>query len=325
MNDRLLLSKIDYLKGEIILNGKNYRLNDSNFPTIDENNPEKLTKEENVLMDRLTESFLNNEKLQKHIRYLFSKGAIYSVYNNNLLFHGEIPLTKEGELKNVSLFGKYLKGKELLDYFDKMARIGYFEQDNESKKNQGLDLMWYLWCGKNSPLFGKNKMTTFERYFIDDEQTHKENKNPYFLLRENEEIINKILIEFGLKPDNSKIINGHVPVKVKKGEHPLKANKKLIVIDGGFSKAYQKVTGIAGYTLIYNSWGLLLASHEPFSSVDDAIKNETDIKSSMILLDKVKTRTQIKDTDEGVEIKAKIHDLKRLVKFYQNGIIRPQK
>ncbi len=322
MNDRLLLDKINYSDYSININQEIFKLNDTNFPTINKNNPEKLSKAETILINKLVLSFKSNEKLQKHIKYLYSKGGIYLTHNNNLLFHGEIPLNEDGSMKEVNISGVNLKGKALLDYFDKMARVGFFEKENLKNKELGMDLMWYLWCGKNSPLFGKNRMATFERYFINDKKTHKEGKNPYFKLRENEQVIDKILKEFNLDNKNSRIINGHVPVKVKKGEHPVKANKKLVVIDGGFSKAYQNVTGIAGYTLIYNSWGLLLASHEPFTSVEDAIKNETDIRSSMILLDKVKERTRIKNTDQGREIIAQIHDLKRLVKFYQNGIIR---
>ena len=206
-----------------------------------------------------------------------------------------------------------------------MARLGYFDIDNKENKELGMDLMWYLWCGIDSPLFGKNRMATFERYFIDDKTTHNEGKNPYFKLRENENIINLLLSEFNLDLKKGKVINGHVPVKVKKGESPVKANGKLIVIDGGFSKAYQKVTGIAGYTLIYNSWGLVLASHEPFTSRKDAIKNETDIRSSMILVNEVKKRIKIKDTDKGKNITNTIYDLKRLVKFYQNGTLEEGK
>lgn len=322
MKDRVLLDKIDYNNYSIKMNKENFKLNDTSFPTINQNNPIKLSKAETILINKLALSFQTNEKLQKHIEYLYSKGSIYLTHNNNLLFHGEIPLNEDASLKEVSISNIKLKGKELLDYFDKMARIGFFEKEQLKNKELGMDLMWYLWCGKDSPLFGKNKMATFERYFIDDKKTHKEGKNPYFKLRENEQVIDKILREFGLNDKNSRIINGHVPVKVKKGEHPIKANNKLVVIDGGFSKAYQGITGIAGYTLIYNSWGLLLASHEPFTSVKDAIKNETDIRSSTILLDKVKERTRIRHTDQGKEIMARIHDLKKLVKFYQNGIIR---
>jgi len=322
MSKRLLLDKVDYNNYSINLNKEIFKLNDTNFPTINKNNPEKLSKAEVILINKLVKSFQGNEKLQKHVNYLYSKGGIYLKHNNNLLFHGEIPLNENGNFKEVNIINNKLKGKELLDYFDKMARAGYFENENIKKKKLGMDLMWYLWCGKDSPLFGKDRMATFERYFINDKKAHKEGKNPYFKLRENEAVINMILKEFGLNNKDSRIINGHVPVKVKKGEHPVKANNRLVVIDGGFSKAYQGVTGIAGYTLIYNSWGLLLASHEPFTSVEDAIKNETDIRSSMILLNKVKNRTRIKDTDQGKEIMAQIHDLKKLVKFYQNGIIR---
>ncbi len=324
MEDRLLLDKIDYKRGIITIKDKEYSLNDTNFPTIDPKDPYRLTKDEENLIDKLQNSFLTNEKLQRHIKFLFAKGSIYLKFNNNLMFHGSIPLNKNGELRDIKVnsYSRKIKGKEYLDYLEKLTQNGYFETKNSESKELGMDTMWYLWCGANSPLYGKDKMATFERYFLDDIKTHKEKKDPYFKFRDTEESCDIILKEFGLNPKNSHIINGHVPVKVKKGENPVKANKKLIAIDGGLSKAYQKVTGIAGYTLIYNSYGLLLTSHEPFTSREESIKKETDIHSYTVLLEKVKKKTRIKDTDIGEKLKIEIHDLKRLIKLYQNGTLK---
>ncbi len=262
MEDRLLLNKINYNEGTIDCYGKTYKLNDTNFPTIDPKNPYSLTKEEREVVDKLASSFLNSEKLQKHIRFLLSNGSMYLKVNSNLLYHGCIPVNEDGTFKKVKIgsSGKEYSGKSYFDRLEILVREGYFHKNNPEGKLYGMDLTWYLWTGPDSPLFGKNKMTTFERYFIDDNETHKEKKNPYFKLEDNELMCGIIFEEFGLKPENSHIINGHVPVKSKNGESPIKANGKLIVIDGGFSKAYQGTTGIAGYTLIYNSYGLILVS-----------------------------------------------------------------
>lgn len=322
MNHRLCLENIDYEKGTINLYGKTYDLLDNNFPTIDPKDPYKLTDEEREIVKKFKFYFSNSEKLQKHISFLYAKGALYLKTNSNLLFHSCIPLNEDGSFKEVKVNGKVYKGKALLDRCDRLAREAYFNKKDSIKNLYGLDTMWYLWCGENSPLFGKDKMTTFERYFVKEKETHKENKNPYFLLRDNEDLCNSILIEFGLDPKDSHIINGHVPVKTKKGESPIKANGKLLVIDGGFSKAYQPETGIAGYTLIYNSYGLILVSHEPFESIQKAIEEEKDILSSTIVLEANLERKRVEDTDKGKDIQQQINDLMMLLCAYRKGLIK---
>jgi len=326
MEDRLLLEKINYQDGTIELNGKVYKLNDTNFPTINPENPYELTKEERELIDKLKFSFLNSEKLQKHIRFLLSNGSMYLKFNSNLLYHGCIPVNEDGTFKEVKIgsSGKSYSGKAYFDRLDKLVREGYFHENNPEAKMYGMDITWYLWTGPDSPLFGKDRMTTFERYFIDDKETHKEKKSHYFKLEESEKMCRIIFEEFGLNPDTSHIINGHVPVKSKSGESPIKANGKLIVIDGGFSKAYQDTTGIAGYTLTYNSYGLLLVSHDPFESTQKAIEEEKDIHSTTMVLEKELERKRVKDTDNGKEIIAHIKDLEMLVDAYRIGLIKEQ-
>ncbi len=284
MENRLLLDKINFEKGTVTIDGVVYKMNDTNFPTIDPQNPYSFTKEEEEVMAKIKSSFVNSEKLQAHTRFLFSKGSMYKIFNSNLLFHGCIPINEDGSLKKVTFQGRRYLGKSYLDAIERAVREGYFNEAHTEAKRACIDLTWYLWCGQDSPLFGKNKMTTFERYFIDDKESHTEVKNPYYNLRNDESVCETILSDFGLIPKDSHIINGHVPVKVKKGESPIKANGRLIVIDGGFAKAYQKETGIAGYTLIYNSHGLLLVSHEPFESTENAILQERDIFSSKVAL-----------------------------------------
>lgn len=325
MNDRLLLEKVNYKDGTIDLYGKTYALNDTNFPTIDPKDPYKLTKEERELVDKLKSSFLNSDKLQKHVRFLFAKGSIYLRYNSNLLYHGCIPLDDDGGFSKIICNGKEYSGKTFLDRMEMLAREGYFYKEDPKAKLYGMDIMWYLWTGPNSPLFGKNRMTTFERYFIKDVETHNETKNPYYKFRDDEKTCNKILEEFGLSSDISHIVNGHVPVKSKKGESPIKANGKLLVIDGGFSRAYQGQTGIAGYTLIYNSYGLLLVSHEPFESTQKAIEEETDILSTTVVLEQVVERKRVGDTDIGEELKSQIKDLEALLAAYRKGLIKEQR
>lgn len=322
MEDRKLLDKIDFKKMTVEIGNKTYKLNDEFFPTIDPENPFELTKEEEEVMDKIKYSFVNSPRLHSHVRFLFNKGSMYKVFNSNLLLHGCVPLNADGSLKEVSIGGESYKGKALYEKLEKIVRQGYFAKPNTKEKQLGLDYMWYLWCGENSPLYGKEKMTTFERYFIDDESLYEEVKNPYYELRNNEEMCINILKEFGLDPTNSHIINGHVPVKVVKGESPIKANGKLLVIDGGFAKAYQKVTGIAGYTLIYNSRGLVLASHEPFSSIKEAVEEEKDIISSTIFLEQNAVRKMVGSTDIGKELKEQIADLEELVKAYNTGDIK---
>ncbi len=325
MNERALLDKIDYNKGEIVISGKNYSLLDSNFPTVDPNNPFKLTKEENDLMNKLQESFLRSERLQRHINYLYNKGSMYLSYNGLLLFHGAIPLNDEGDIKEVNIANIKLKGKDLLDFFDKKARQAYYLSQRNKNKQANLDLLWYLWCGENSPLFGKKKMATFERYFLKEKETHKEERSPYFNYRDDVRVIQNILTEFGLKPAEGHIVNGHVPVKVKKGENPVKANGQLIVIDGGMSKAYQKVTGISGYTLINNSYGLVLVAHHAFESQRMAIEQGKDMVSKSEYLVYSDKRKRVKDTDTGRNLMQEIFDLKMLLASYHYGIIKERK
>ncbi|MEG0309076.1 MAG: fructose-1,6-bisphosphatase [Clostridium sp.] len=325
MNDRDLLDKINYEAGTIIIDGKEYPLNDTNFPTIDPANPYKLTDEERELMARLHSSFLNSEKLEKHIRCLYSKGSLYLKSNHNLLYHASIPLNEDGSFRNVQIGNHEYFGKEYLDKVDRIAREAYFNEINAKDSLYALDYMWYLWCGPDSPLFGKDKMATFERYFINDKLTHKEAKCPYFILRDNEDVCNMILKEFDLCPDRSHIINGHVPVKTIKGENPIKANGKLLVIDGGFSKAYQPETGIAGYTLIYNSYGLQLVQHEPFESTQTAIDEGKDIISTTLILEYSAKRMKVRDTDIGGELINQVYYLQMLLTAYRKGIIKERK
>ncbi|OCA99064.1 fructose 1,6-bisphosphatase [Clostridium beijerinckii] len=323
MNHRLLLNKINYAEGTINLNGKTYKLKDSFFPTIDPKNPYELTHDEKELIDKLKTSFINSDKYNKHVRFLYSNGSLYLKFNSNLLYHGFIPLNEDGSFKKVKIADKEYKGKELLDKLDMLAREAYFSKDKDDSNNKE-DIMWYLWCGASSPLFGKDRMTIFEQYFIKEKETHYEKKDPYFSLRDNEDICKKILNEFGLNSPESHIINGHMPVEEKNGESPIKANGTLLVIDGGFSKAYQPKTGLAGYTLIYNSFGLQLVSHQPFESTEAAIKEETDILSTTLLLEQVVNRKRVEDTDVGVTLKQQIDDLKMLLNAYRKGLIKQQ-
>lgn len=322
LEKRQLLDKIDYDLGTVELEGRNYLLNDRNFPTIDKNNPYILTNEEREVMEKLEKYFINSEKLQRHIDFFFTNGSVYLKYNSNLLYHGCIPLTESGELKRVCVFGEELKGKEYLDKIEEIVRKAYVYRGRKDKQERYNDFLWYLWCGKDSPLFGKDAMKTFERYFIDDKITHIENKNPYYKLYNEESVCRKILSEFGLNPNISHIINGHVPVKTLKGEKPVKAKRKLFLIDGGFSKAYQKETGIAGYTLISNSYGLKIVEHEPFESLEKAICEGRDIISSTrIVEDSSVNRIRVKDTDIGRELQTQINDLRKLLKAYELGAI----
>ena len=321
MDDRMLLDKMDLEKGTITIDGKTYPLEDTNFPTIDPKDPYALSAEEEVVMDRLQSAFVKCEKLQKHVRFLFSNGSLYKVFNSNLLYHGCVPLNEDGSFKKVRIYGKDYSGKALYDILEVWARKGYYSLDKEEKK-KGMDMLWYIWINGNSPVFGKNRMTTFERYLIADKETHKEVKNPYYTYMEKEETVNQILEEFGLDAKDSHIINGHMPVKVSKGETPVKCNGKLLIIDGGFSKAYQKVTGIAGYTLVYNSYGLMLVAHEPFVSVEEAVVKETDIHSVSMVVERTTKRLRVADTDAGKELEASIQDLEKLVAAYRAGEIR---
>lgn len=322
MQERLLLGNIDVEKGTVTIEGKKYAMNDTYFPTVDAKNPYELTPEEQVVMDKIKTSFVNSEKLQDHIRMIYSKGALYKKFNSNLMFHGCMPMNEDGTLKKVLFRGKKITGADYFDAVDRTVREGYFNKAHSETKRECMDIIWYLWCGEDSPVFGKQKMTTFERYFIDDKEAHKETSNPFYSLRNKEEICKLILTNFGMDPEKSHIINGHVPVKVSKGESPIKADGRLFVIDGGFAKAYQKVTGIAGYTLIYNSHGLVLVSHEPFESMEKAVAEEKDIHSSTVALQYSQERIRVANTDIGAEIRSNIVDLEKLLEAYRKGIIQ---
>lgn len=324
MEDRLLLDKIDYNNGTIQIGDKQYPLLDTNFPTIDPDNPYELSGQEKDLMEKLRLSFTNSERLQAHIRFLYSKGSMYQAFNGNLLYHGCIPMTPDGKLKHFKFEGVDHSPKDFMDRLERLARQGYFSTGDPEKRQYGQDTMWYLWSGAQSPLFGKSRMATFERYFIEDEETHKEEMNPYYDYRSSKEVIEQILAEFGLDPEKGHVINGHVPVKVKKGESPIKAGGKLLVIDGGFAKAYQEKTGIAGYTLIFNSYGLLLASHQSFESTQKAIEEEQDIHSETQILEHNTQRIRVCDTDAGLKIQRKIDDLKDLLKAFRSGLIKEE-
>lgn len=320
MDDRLLLDKINYEKGTIMLEGKEYQLTDTDFPTIDPKDPFRLTADEEAVMEKLVDGFKSSEALHRHVHYLVSKGSMYLIYNNNLLFHGGLPMNQDGTFMKFGLEGEGYGGQELLDFFDQVVRTSYFRRDKkENQKN--LDLIWYLWSGPVSPLFGKNKMATFERYYIKDLFTHKETKNPYFKLREDEETAKRILMSFDIDPEKGHLINGHTPVKELKGESPIKANKRTLVIDGGYSKAYQGRTGIGGYTLLYNSYGLEIATHQPFNSKKEAIVNELDIVSTIHLIDRELEWQKVATTDIGKKLKKQSDSLRQLLEAYRNGSV----
>lgn len=323
MDSHLLLDKIDYKNGTITIEEKTYKLKDTNFPTIDPNDPYKLTEAEQELMESLRSSFLHSEKLQKHIKFIYAKGSIYLCFNNNLLYHGCIPMNSDGTFTEVELCGEKVSGKRLLDKAEQIAREGYFARTGTPEKEYGEDFLWFLWCGCYSPVYGKNKMTSFERYFIDDESTWVEIKDEYYRLVETPKVCNEILKEFGINSrEFSHIINGHVPVKIKKGESPIKAGGKLLVIDGGLSRAYQEQTGIAGYTLLFNSHGLLLSAHDAFESVSSAIREEKDIYSTLDVVEYAPRRLLVEDTDTGKVLQKKINDLHALVDAYRKGYIK---
>lgn len=325
MDKRNLLDKINYETGTISIEGKEYELKDSNFPTIDPEDPYRLSEEEDSLMNRLQKAFIKCEKLQKHIRFIFSHGSLYLCYNNNLLFHGCVPLNEDGTFRQVQIGDRTYCGKELYDVLEYYARKGYYNTEDEALREYGRDIMWYIWSNENSPVYGKDKMATFERYFLDDKQLQKEKKDNYYQLIENEEVVNHILEDFGIHEENSHIINGHMPVELKKGESPIRCGGRVLVIDGGFSKAYQSKTGIAGYTLIYNSRGLRLVSHEAFTNMEDIIKRGVDIHSSTAMILKNASRVLVGDTDIGKTIKEKISDLELLLKAYYSGQIQEKR
>ena len=321
MADRLLLDKINYEDKTIDLNGKVYPMLDCDFPTVDPANPYELTDEENHVINQLTDSFENSEKLQKHIRFLYSKGGLYKVCNGNLLFHGCIPMNDDGSLMTFTIGGKERSGKAFLDYAEKTARKAYYDKRGSEERQFGMDFLWWLWAGRNSPIFGRDRMTTFERRFIADEATWAEPKNAYYTYYQDRRVCDRLLLEFGLKGEHCHIINGHVPVKVRKGESPIKGGGKLIVIDGGFSRAYQSTSGIAGYTLIYNSRHYRIVSHQPFTSKWNAVHKNDDIRNDSEIFEKMETRMRISDTDEGAELQDRVDMLMMLLDAYRSGAV----
>ena len=323
MDNRAVLSFVDYDKGTILLDGKEYQLTSHRFPTVNPQCPNELTPEERNLLDRLHRSFTVSEKLRRHIRLLLQHGCMYAVFNNNLLFHASVPLNEDGSLKEVELYGgKKYKGMDLLHNIGMIIRAAFQDDTDPKEKDFAIDYFLYLWCGKDSPLFDKSKMATFERYFLTEKETHKEEKGYYFKLRDNADVCDRILNSFGVEGENRHIINGHVPVHVKKGENPIKADGKLMVIDGGFSEAYHKETGIAGYTLVYHSRGFELVQHEPFTSSRDAILRGTDILGTTQIVEMSTHRMRVADTDKGADIRRQITDLENLLYAYRHGILK---
>ncbi|MBQ9001374.1 MAG: fructose-1,6-bisphosphatase, partial [Eggerthellaceae bacterium] len=312
LEDRKLLHQVDYERGTVVVDGIEYELTDKVFPTVDPADPYALTPEEEEVMQRLEQAFTGSEKLQRHMRFLLEVGSLYKISNGCLLFHACAPLNADGTLKEVDVFGGKYKGRELYDVLERYVRAGFYGANPEVRK-RGQDLMWWLWLGEGSPLFAKSKMATFELYLIADKAARKEVKNPFYTLLEDESVVNGIFEDFGMDPETSRIVCGHVPVKVKDGEDPVKCGGKVLTIDGGFSRAYQPTTGIAGFTLISNSYGFILASHEPLESAQAAVENELDIHSSQRVVKMVGNRTLVADTDTGAELKRQIADLEKLL------------
>lgn len=322
MNDRKLLEYIDFQRKVFHKDGRDYAMKDTFFPTVDPNAPYELTAEEQDLVNKLHHSFLVSDKLKKHIKCLFSNGCMYGIYNSNLLFHASVPLNADGTLREVDLNGKKYQGRELLHQIGMVMRSAFNNDTDAEERRFAIDYFWYLWCGVDSPLFDKSKMTTFERYFLEDKETYKEEKGYYYTLRDDEHVCDMILDAFGVKGKHRHIINGHVPVRAGKGERPIKANGKLMVIDGGFAKAYHDTTGIAGYTLVFHSRGFQLVQHEPFTSAEEAIKNGTDIVSTTQIVEMSSQRMMVRDTDKGHELQSQIEELQELLYTYRHGIIK---
>jgi len=316
------LENIDLSKGTYRFEGKDYTLLDTFFPTLDENDPYKLTQEEEELVKRLHHSFRISEKLQKHIRCLFSHGSMFSVCNSNLLYHASVPLNADGSLRQVEIDGKAYQGRELMQQIDLKMRTAFQHDTPRELRLKARDFFWYLWCGPDSPLFDKSRMTTFERYFLADPATHHEEKGAYYQLRENPEVCARILDHFGVEGKTRHIINGHVPVHAGQGENPIKADGMLMVIDGGFAKSYHHTTGIAGYTLVYHSRGFQLIQHEPFTSTQEAVANGTDIKSSTQIVEMMGRRIRVRDTDKGRQLQEQIKELRQLLRAYRHGLIK---
>ncbi len=326
MDDRLLLEKIDYQNGTCEIDAKPYKMKTCRFSTIDPKDPYRLTPEEKALMDKLHHSFTTNEKLHKHIRLMLSHGALYTIMNDNLLFHASVPLNEDGTLKDVELFqGQKYQGRDLMDRVEQYIKSAFQYDSDPSEKAYAIDYFLYLWCGKDSILFDKSKMATFERYFLTDKETFKEKKGNYFMLREDAKICDYILDAFGVSGENRHIINGHVPVHAASGENPIKAGGKLMVIDGGFAQAYHEETGIAGYTLVYHSRGFQLVQHEPFTGTENAILNGSDIKSTTQIVEMSAHRMLVADTDVGKDLKRQIEDLEKLLYAYRHGYIKERR
>ena len=322
MSDRLLLNRIDYTSKTIDIGGIRYPLLDCDFPTVDPNDPYTLTEEESQVIDRLTDSFRHSEKLQKHTRFLYSKGGLYKVYNGNLLFHGCIPMTEDGKLMSFTIGGRSRAGKDFLDYAEKTARKAYYDKRGTPERVFGMDFLWWLWAGRNSPIFGRDRMTTFERRFIQDESTWTEPKNAYYSYYHDPSVCDMLLKEFLLEGPHCHIINGHVPVRAKKGESPIKGGGKLIVIDGGFSRAYQSTSGIAGYTLIFSSRHFRIVSHQPFAGRYDAIHHNHDIANDSLIFERLETRMKVSETDKGRMLQSQVDDLMQLLTAYRTGAVK---
>lgn len=320
LKDRKLLDKIDYERGVVTLDGTEYELTDKVFPTVDPDNPYALTPEEENVMRRLEQAFIGSEKLQRHMRYLLKVGSLYKIFNNNLMFHACVPLNDDGSLMEVDIFGEKYKGRALYDVLETKVRDAFTSFDKDLRE-KGRDLLWYMWLGQGSPLFAKSKMATFELYLIADKAARKEEKNAFYKLMNDESVIDNIFRDFSMDPECSHMVCGHVPVKVKEGEDPVRCNGKVFTIDGGFSKAYQPTTGIAGYTLISNSYGFVLAAHEPFESMNAAIERGLDIHSTRRIVEKADKRTLIADTDIGAELAKQVSDLDLLIDAYRDGVI----
>ena len=321
MKDRLLLDKIDYEAKTITIGDTVYPLKDCDFPTVDPADPYRLTEEERHVIDALTDSFRHSEKLHKHTRFLYAKGGLYKVINGNLLFHGCIPMTAEGRLMGFTIGGKLRSGREFLDYAEKTARKAYYDKRGSEERQFGMDFLWWLWAGRNSPIFGRDRMATFERRFVDNEVAQAEPKNPYYTYYQDPEVCQMLLKEFGLEGKHCHIVNGHVPVKAKKGESPIKGGGRLIVIDGGFSKAYQPTSGIAGYTLTFGSRYMRIVAHQPFAGKQHAIHANADIDNESDIFERMEVRLKVADTDEGVRLQARVDELMDLLDAYRSGAV----
>ena len=322
LEGRDFLRRINYREGTVEVEGKCYPLRDDDFPTVNPEDPARLTRQEQEVMEALQRSFMESERLQRHVRFLFAKGGVYHIENGNLMFHGAVPLTESGSFAVETFEQHGYAGRALMDYCDERARRGYFASEGSAERQSGEDFLWYLWCGKLSPLYGRDKMTTFERLFVEDPETHTETKNPYYRHVNDSKMARAILAEFGLDQTHSHIVNGHVPVRAAKGETPVKGEGRLIVIDGGFCRAYHEKTGIAGYTLVYNSRGMSLRQHEPFESAEKAIRENLDIASTVEVFETCEKRTLVGDTDNGQRLAADVEDLKLLVQAYQMGLVK---